>query len=79
MHFIHSHQRSYFTVYREGEWKLIYYYNSEHPERPDCVLYTQSPPLRSVKIAPRATLSAHSDDRAARCTEGLLPSGYRCS
>ena len=39
MHFPHSHRGSYFTMYREGDWKLIYYYNPEHPERPDCALY----------------------------------------
>ena len=39
MHFPHTHRGSYFTVYRKGDWKLIYYYNPEHPERPDCILY----------------------------------------
>ena len=39
MHFPHNHRGSYFTVYREGDWKLIYYYNPEHSERPDCTLY----------------------------------------
>ncbi|MFV0580924.1 MAG: sulfatase [Parabacteroides gordonii] len=39
MHFPHNHRGSYFTVYREGDWKLVYYYNPEHPERPDCLLY----------------------------------------
>lgn len=39
MHFPHRHRGSYFTAYRHGDWKLIYYYNPEHPERPDCVLY----------------------------------------
>lgn len=39
MHFPHSHRGSYFTVYREGDWKLIYYYNPEKPERPDCQLF----------------------------------------
>ena len=39
MHFPHNHRGSYFTVYREGDWKLVYYYNPEHPERPDCILY----------------------------------------
>ena len=39
MHFPHNHRGSYFTVYREGDWKLIYYYNPEHSERPDCILY----------------------------------------
>ncbi len=39
MHFPHSHRGSYFTIYREGDWKIIYYYNPEHPERPECLLY----------------------------------------
>ena len=39
MHFPHNHRGSYFTVYREEDWKLIYYYNPGHPERPDCILY----------------------------------------
>lgn len=39
MHFPHTHRGSYFTVYRKEDWKLIYYYNPEHPERPDCILY----------------------------------------
>ena len=39
MHFPHSHRGSYFTVYREGDWKIIYYYNPEHPERPECLIY----------------------------------------
>ncbi len=39
MHFPHNHYGSYFTVYRKGNWKLIYYYNPEHPERPDHALY----------------------------------------
>lgn len=42
MHFPHNHYGSYFTVYREEEWKLIYYYNPEHPERPDYALYNLS-------------------------------------
>ncbi len=39
IHFPHCHHGSYFTTYREDDWKLIYYYNPEHPERPDCALY----------------------------------------
>lgn len=39
IHFPHCHHGSYFTTYREDDWKLIYYYNPEHPERPDCILY----------------------------------------
>lgn len=34
MHFPHEHRGSYFTTYRQGDWKLIYYYNPEHPEAP---------------------------------------------
>ena len=26
MHFPHAHRGSYFTTYRMGDWKLIYYY-----------------------------------------------------
>ena len=29
MHFPHEHRGSYFTTYRKGDWKLIYYY---HPD-----------------------------------------------
>ena len=39
MHFPHNHRGSYFTMYREGDWKIVYYYNPEHSERPECVLY----------------------------------------
>lgn len=36
MHFPHEHRGSYFTTYRKGDWKLIYYY---HPEKPDAPYY----------------------------------------
>lgn len=39
MHFPHQHRGSYFTSYREGDWKLIYYYNPELPDHPFCELY----------------------------------------
>lgn len=39
MHFPHEHRGSYFTTYREGDWKLIYYYHPETPERPSHKLY----------------------------------------
>ena len=29
MHFPHAHRGSYFTTYRMGDWKLIYYYESQ--------------------------------------------------
>ena len=39
MHFPHAHRGNYFTVYREGDWKLIYYYSPENPKQPKAVLY----------------------------------------
>lgn len=39
MHFPHAHRGNYFTVYREGDWKLIYYYLPENPKQPEAVLY----------------------------------------
>ena len=39
MHFPHEHRGSYFTSYRDGDWKLIYYYNPLMPDRPVCELY----------------------------------------
>lgn len=29
MHFPHNHKHSYFTTFRQGDWKLIYHYNPE--------------------------------------------------
>lgn len=54
MHFPHSHRGSYFTVYREGDWKIIYYYNPEHPERPDCLLYNlKDDPFEKQELSAR--------------------------
>ena len=39
MHFPHAHNSSYFTVYRKGDWKLIYFYHPETPEHPSVKLY----------------------------------------
>ena len=39
MHFPHQHRGSYFTTYRDGDWKLIYYYNPERPDYPVYELY----------------------------------------
>lgn len=39
MHFPHAHNGSYFTSYREGDWKLIYFYNPELPQHPSYELY----------------------------------------
>ena len=37
MHFPHAHRSSYFTVYREGDWKLVYHYTRKPGER--CELF----------------------------------------
>ena len=38
-HFPHQHRGSYFTTWRHGPWKLIYYYNPDHPDYPQCTLF----------------------------------------
>lgn len=40
MHFPHDHRSSYYTVYRLGDWKLIYHYNKPEGER--CELFNLS-------------------------------------
>lgn len=39
MHFPHEHRGSYFTVYRKGDWKLIYYYNPSRDGQPYVKLF----------------------------------------
>ncbi len=39
MHFPHEHRGSYFTTYRDGNWKLIYRYNPARPQHPVYELY----------------------------------------
>ena len=40
MHFPHGdHRANYFTTYRKGDWKLIYYYHPETPDAPSWKLY----------------------------------------
>lgn len=40
MHFPHGeHRANYFTTYRKGNWKLIYYYNSDTTGEPSWKLY----------------------------------------
>lgn len=52
MHFPHAHRGSYFTTFRKGDWKLIYHYNPETPENPDCVLYNlANDPIESTNLA----------------------------
>lgn len=38
-HFPHQHRGSYFTTWRHGDWKLVYYYNPDHPDYPQCTLF----------------------------------------
>ena len=38
-HFPHEHRGSYYTTWRNSPWKLIYYYHTDQPENPQCVLY----------------------------------------
>lgn len=39
MHFPHEHRGSYFTSFRQNEWKVIYWYNPETPNKPTYELY----------------------------------------
>lgn len=39
MHFPHAHRGNYFTSYRDGDWKLIYHYNPQLPDKPGYELY----------------------------------------
>lgn len=39
MHFPHQHRGYYFTSYRVGDWKFIYYYHPENPGHSSCRLY----------------------------------------
>ncbi|MDD4681083.1 MAG: sulfatase [Clostridia bacterium] len=39
MHFPHEHRGSYFTTYRKGDWKIIYYYNPETDGTPSHKLF----------------------------------------
>jgi arylsulfatase A-like enzyme len=39
MHFPHAHRGNYFTTYIDGDWKVIYHYNPEHPTQPKYELY----------------------------------------
>ena len=48
MHFPHEHNGSYFTTYREGPWKLIYYYNPASPEHPAYELYNLDSDIAEV-------------------------------
>ena len=52
-HFPHQHRGSYFTTWRHGPWKLIYYYNPEHPDYPQCTLFNlEDDPSESRNVLP---------------------------
>lgn len=54
MHFPHDHRGKYFTVYREDDWKLIYYWSPEKPSAAHFVLYDlASDPYETEDVSPR--------------------------
>lgn len=53
-HFPHRHRGSYYTTYRNGPWKLIYYYNPAHPELPQSVLFNlEEDPYETTDVSGR--------------------------
>ena len=52
MHFPHEHRGSYFTTYRKGDWKLIYYYHPETGGTPSYKLFNlKSDPYEYQDVA----------------------------
>ena len=53
MHFPHGeHRANYFTTYRKGDWKLIYYYHPESQGIPSCKLYNlKDDPFEAQDVA----------------------------
>ena len=53
MHFPHGeHRANYFTTYRKGDWKLIYYYNPETTGKPSWKLYNlKEDPYETTDVA----------------------------
>lgn len=53
MHFPHGeHRANYFTTYRKGNWKLVYYYNPESPENPSYRIYNlKKDPYETTDLA----------------------------
>ena len=63
MHFPHEHRGSYFTTYRKGDWKLIYYYNPETDAKPTYKLYNLAEdPYEKNEIS-----AAHPDKVRSLC------------
>ena len=55
LHFPHGeHRANYFTTYRKGDWKLIYYYNPETTGEPSWKLYNlKEDPYEASDVATR--------------------------
>ena len=53
MHFPHGeHRANYFTTYRKGDWKLVYYYNPETTGKPSWKLYNlKEDPYEATDLA----------------------------
>ena len=53
MHFPHGeHRANYFTTYRKGDWKLIYYYNPDTTGKPSWKLYNlKDDPYETTDLA----------------------------
>ena len=53
MHFPHGeHRANYFTTYRKGDWKLIYYYNPDTTGKPSWKLYNlKDDPYEATDLA----------------------------
>ena len=59
MHFPHAHRGSYFTTYRMGDWKLIYYYLPETPKQPKALLYNlKDDPEERNELLPHIRINA---------------------
>lgn len=51
-HFPHQHRGSYFTTYRKGDWKIIYYYNPEKDGIPSYKLFNlKEDPYETTDLA----------------------------
>lgn len=74
MHFPHDHRGSYFTAYRDGDWKLIYYYHPETPNAPSWVLYNlKADPTESNDLS--ASLPEKTLEMKKAMTEQLTKEG----
>lgn len=74
MHFPHAHRGNYFTVYRDGDWKLIYYYHPETPDQPGYLLYNLAEdPAESKDLS--SSLPEKSKDMIQKMTKQLDAEG----